>query len=57
MPALFTQKDRMVASLQRQLDQARAWLRVDAGDRRACGFHKAKIAEIEAQIEKLLESE
>jgi len=57
MPPLFTQRDRQIASLQRQLDQARAWLRVDAGDRRACGFHKSKIAELEAELEKLLERE
>jgi hypothetical protein len=56
MPALLTQHDREVYQLQRQIEERELWIRDEAGNRRAVDFHKAKLAELRAELEKLQEN-
>jgi hypothetical protein len=56
MPPLHTQTDRQIFGLQQQIRQHEAWLDGDRHDRRAVNFHKAKLAELRAELTKLMET-
>jgi hypothetical protein len=53
MPALLTQRDREIHRLRLQVEEHERWLQVDAGDRRAVGWHRAKLAELRDELAKL----
>jgi hypothetical protein len=50
---LFTQKDRETYRLRLEIEKVEQWLADDANDRRATAFHKAKLAQLRAEMEKL----
>jgi hypothetical protein len=45
MPPLHTHHDRMIHRLRQQIAEAEAWLEVDEGNKRAAGWHRARLAE------------
>jgi hypothetical protein len=55
MPALMTQTDREIHRLQILIEQQRRWLREESGDRRAAAFHRARLTELESELEKIEE--
>ncbi len=50
---LLTASDREVFRLRREIDRHRGWMQEEAGDRRAVAFHQAKLAELQAELDKL----
>ena len=57
MPALLTAHDRAVNSLKRQIEQAQAWLHVDAHDKRAVAWHRQRLKELRDELNRLQEIE
>jgi hypothetical protein len=51
--ALLTAADREAYRLRREIAQQRQWLHDAVGDRRAIAFHKAKISELQAELDEL----
>jgi hypothetical protein len=53
MIAIHTARDRQIHRLQQEIRQCEIWIEVDAGDRRAAAWHRAKLAELIAELEEL----
>jgi hypothetical protein len=51
--ALLTARDREIYRLRLQVDEHERWLKVDAGDRRAVAWHRAKLAELRRELAQL----
>ncbi len=50
---LLTASDREAYRLKREIERHRGWLHDVAGDRRAVAYHSAKIAELQAELNRL----
>jgi hypothetical protein len=55
MPALLTAHDRAIRRLQIEIQKVEAWLHVDKDDRRAASWHEAKLSELRAELNQLLD--
>jgi hypothetical protein len=54
MPALLTQRDRLIHGLRISIEQQERWL-ADADDDHDRDFHRARIADLERQLAELEE--
>jgi hypothetical protein len=54
---MLTQADRQISQLRNDIARHRRWLHDEAGDRRAVAFHRSKIAELQAELNKLEDSQ
>jgi hypothetical protein len=52
---LLTARDREIRRLELEIQKVEAWLHVDAGDRRASAWHQAKLQELQAERDRLLD--
>ncbi|WP_143199512.1 hypothetical protein [Bradyrhizobium sp. NAS80.1] len=59
MPALLTETDRQIYRLRLDIDQHLRWMRMhdDAGEWQAVERHRAKIAELNAELDRLEDSQ
>lgn len=51
--ALLTAADREAFRLRREIDRHRRFMQEEAGDRRAVAYHQARLAELQAELNKL----
>jgi hypothetical protein len=51
--ALLTARDREIYRLWLEVEEHERWLEVDAGDRPAVAWHRAKLAELRAELAQL----
>jgi hypothetical protein len=54
---LYTQHDREVDRLRREIEKLEMWIAVDGADRRAVAFHKARLDMLRSELHALLDSE
>jgi hypothetical protein len=54
---LYTQHDREVDRLRREIEKLETWVALDSGDRRAVSHHRGRLEMLRAELHSLLDSE